>query len=420
MEQRLHQIQEIVQTAKQNTPIYQEKYKEIESSNFTWETFQSLPYLTREEYRNRAQINDLYCPTEESHYVFISGGSTGISKASFWNISDIEIATTTLANTMKQLHLDNKDRALNLFTPGMSGTHYCFNRAMEKIGNTIIPLGGDTEWEVLVRFVQDLNINVLIGNPSTLILTLEHILNKNPQYKAKTIFYAGENLSQTQYEFMQQHTEYLHTPIYSSTETGIIGTACPHCQPGIFHLTKTVHIELLDRNTEKITQEKQGEIVVTSLLSRSAPCLRYRLGDHVSFLEEMCPCGNSQPLFQLQGRTDDAITIGSTHWSYDEITLPLTKHLQEQKGKISSNYAIQLQQIEHRTQMTIQYQPMNATKQEIETLEEKIEIYMNKEHPIVSPLVKKGILFSVQVQRIDNFETLKNPQTGKIRFVRYI
>jgi adenine-specific DNA methylase len=122
----------------------------------------------------------------------------------------------------------------------------------------------------------------------------------------------------------------------------------------------------------------------------------------------------------LQGRTDDAITIGSTHWSYDEITLPLTKHLQEQKGKISSNYAIQLQQIEHRTQMTIQYQPMNATKQEIETLEEKIEIYMNKEHPIVSPLVKKGILFSVQVQRIDNFETLKNPQTGKIRFVRYI
>ena len=119
MEQRLHQIQEIVQTAKQNTPIYQEKYKEIDISNFTWETFQSLPYLTREEYRNRAQINDLYCPTEESHYVFISGGSTGISKASFWNISDIEIATTTLANTMKQLHLDNKDRALNLeFTRG--------------------------------------------------------------------------------------------------------------------------------------------------------------------------------------------------------------------------------------------------------------------------------------------------------------
>ncbi|MCP5049995.1 MAG: AMP-binding protein, partial [bacterium] len=209
-------------------------------------TFESLPYFTRDEYRKRKQLDDLYWPQGESHYVFISGGSTGIAKASFWNTGYIDNQIGTLAQTFEQLGILPTDRALNLFTPGMSGTHYGFNLALEKVGTTIIPLGGDTQLPVITRFVTDLEVNVLIGNPSMLILVLEHLVARHPGYPIKTIIYAGENLSKVQYNFMKKYTENIYSPIYSSTETGIIGTQCSFIPAGTFHLTDTVYVELID------------------------------------------------------------------------------------------------------------------------------------------------------------------------------
>jgi phenylacetate-CoA ligase len=411
------QLAGLVQRVTATTPFYRKKYRGIELEPFTMELFTRLPFFYREEYRQREELDDLYCPQQESHYVFISGGSTGISKASFWNTGYIDRQITTLARTFQQLGLTSQDRALNLFNPGMSGTHYGFNLAMEKIGTTIIPLGGDTPLPVIARFIEDMEVNVLIGNPATLILALEHLVAREPDFSLKMIIYAGENLSQVQGEFMKQHARHIYSPIYSSTETGIIGTQCPSIPAATFHLDDTVYVELLDPVTGALSAANRGEIVVTSLLERAAPCLRYRLGDQITFLDAPCVCGNPAPLFKLEGRLDDAITIGSTNWSYDEIVAPLLQHFGA-PPPISSNVCLHLEEKERKVLMILQYQARQETgAEQISGIETRIWEFMNREHAIVAPLVQKQLIYPVEVQRIASFETLRHPQTGKIRFV---
>ncbi|MFX0093513.1 MAG: hypothetical protein ACFFBD_17310, partial [Candidatus Hodarchaeota archaeon] len=255
--------------------------------------------------------NDLYWDQQESHYVFINEGTTGINNVSFWNIGYLDDQTTVMADVLKQLGISQQDRVLNLLMPGISGAHFIFNLALEKTGVTIIPLGGESELPVIAHFTNDLQPTVVIGNPTTLISVLEHLSN-NQKFSVETIIAVGANLSPTHYKFLQKHSEKVYFPIFFSLETGIIGTQCPSLPVGTFHLVSNVYVELIDPKSETLTNSNHGEILVTTLLNRASPCIRYRLGAHISFLEKTCNCDNSTPLFKLRGGVNDAVELGGT------------------------------------------------------------------------------------------------------------
>ena len=67
---------------------------------------------------------------------------------------------------------------------------------------------------------------------------------------------------------------------YGAAETGLIAFECPH---GSMHVhMEGCHVEVVD-----------GEAVVTNLLSRSFPIIRYRLADSIELAPDgfECPCG---------------------------------------------------------------------------------------------------------------------------------
>jgi|WetSurMetagenome_2_1015567.scaffolds.fasta_scaffold01570_11 phenylacetate-CoA ligase len=74
---------------------------------------------------------------------------------------------------------------------------------------------------------------------------------------------------------------------YGAAEAGVIAFECPH---GNMHL-----------NMEGIyAEEIEGEIIVTNLIARSFPVIRYKLGDYVVFEDEAfeCPCGMKHPVIK--------------------------------------------------------------------------------------------------------------------------
>lgn len=73
---------------------------------------------------------------------------------------------------------------------------------------------------------------------------------------------------------------------YGAAEAGLIAFECPE---GSMHI-----------NVEDVILEvdDDGEVVVTNLLSRSFPIIRYRLGDVVSLSDRTCPCGRSHPILE--------------------------------------------------------------------------------------------------------------------------
>lgn len=84
---------------------------------------------------------------------------------------------------------------------------------------------------------------------------------------------------------------------YGSAESGIIGFECPM---GSIHLA----------SENVIVEIENGEILVTNLLSKSFPIIRYRLGDSIELADKSfkCPCGRSHPvILEIQGRVGKKI-----------------------------------------------------------------------------------------------------------------
>ena len=73
-----------------------------------------------------------------------------------------------------------------------------------------------------------------------------------------------------------------------------------------------VHFELIDPvsgESVELTDGATGELVLTHLVNRSAPLLRFRTRDHVRVGLGRCACGRTAPRVRCIGRTDDMLIV---------------------------------------------------------------------------------------------------------------
>jgi phenylacetate-CoA ligase len=73
-----------------------------------------------------------------------------------------------------------------------------------------------------------------------------------------------------------------------------------------------IHFELIDPVTgaaKEIVDGAEGELVLTHLVNRSAPLLRFRTRDHVRVGVGLCACGRTAPRVRCIGRTDDMLIV---------------------------------------------------------------------------------------------------------------
>lgn len=94
---------------------------------------------------------------------------------------------------------------------------------------------------------------------------------------------------------------------YGAAETGIIGFECPH---------GNIHVNMQG----VIVEEENNEIIVTNLVSKSFPIIRYKLGDYIELITEVkCKCGLHTPVIKnIIGR------IGKTVYGLNGIYPSLT------------------------------------------------------------------------------------------------
>lgn len=62
-----------------------------------------------------------------------------------------------------------------------------------------------------------------------------------------------------------------------------------------------------------------GQIVVTSLVQRTVPLLRYALGDEIVVRKGTCPCGLPYPRVDVIGRVGDSFSILGSQFHYDSL-----------------------------------------------------------------------------------------------------
>ena len=95
------------------------------------------------------------------------------------------------------------------------------------------------------------------------------------------------------------------TDLYGCEEVGLIASECER-HHGMHIDMENNYVELLDHNGNDIGPGEDGAVVVTNLLNRAMPLVRYKMGDVASLAGRACPCGRTLPLLNgVSGRVAD-------------------------------------------------------------------------------------------------------------------
>lgn len=95
---------------------------------------------------------------------------------------------------------------------------------------------------------------------------------------------------------------------YGCTECPLLANECPE---GRMHLNPDCSIvELCDVEGRPVKAgEASDHILVTNLLNRAQPIIRYRVDDSLTMTGEACPCGRPTPVVLVNGRSADMIWL---------------------------------------------------------------------------------------------------------------
>jgi hypothetical protein len=232
-------------------------------------------------------------------YIFVQNGEQLVKNPVLWTPNLLTSQTRQLEIFFRQLHISPKDRVLNLLQPGIEGTYFVFNLALENIQSTIIPLG-KSEMEVALRFIIDLNVSVILGESKYLIELFQYIDKKGIAIQIERVFIIGSILSINQRKFLEKFSKKVYSSIIFDITNGIIATICPEKTNGYYHI---IPIKSFDENgisNNSNPQYYRNKSLDVDSIKKSLCQLTLKTG--LNFTQEhqsSCECGNRNPLIKV-------------------------------------------------------------------------------------------------------------------------
>jgi phenylacetate-CoA ligase len=98
--------------------------------------------------------------------------------------------------------------------------------------------------------------------------------------------------------------------LYAMTEAGILGSHCDR-HAGVHLFEDQAIVEVVDEQGRPVPPGQAGhKLLVTNLVARVQPLIRYEVSDMVAVAVEPCPCGRPFRLLRaIEGRNDDILHL---------------------------------------------------------------------------------------------------------------
>lgn len=314
---QLERLKEIVSTAYEKVPFYQERFKK---AGIRPEDIQSLGDLEKLPFTTKTDLRDAYpfgmfaVPEEDIVEVHTSSGTTGKPTVSGYTRKDLEIWGEVMARALNMALAEKSDRIQNcygygLFTGGL-GVHY----GAQQVGATVIPISaGNTQRQV--EILQDFKTSVITCTPSY-ALYLGEVLEKQgvdiKDLNLKSGVFGAEMWTEEMRDEIEKRLGLIALNIYGLTEIIGPGVAqeCPE-KRGLHIFEDHFYPEIIDPKTREVLGEgKKGELVLTTLTREGMPIIRFRTKDITALRYEKCGCGRTMVrMDRITGRTDDMLKI---------------------------------------------------------------------------------------------------------------
>jgi len=200
------------------------------------------------------------------------------------------------------------------FTPFL-GLAAAYDSCEHLIGSLVIPGGA---WSSLMRLtmIKKLGVTVLMGTP-TYILHLASVAEEhgiNPRaLGVRVICTAGEPGAMSAPNTGLRLGKAWGSKIYDFCGTQETNCIAWMCEEGAAHLNEDLlYFEVLDPETnEPVKPGQPGKLVITDLVQKTHPCIRFETGDIVNGIEtDTCGCGRTLSKFKgIKGRVGDIIKV---------------------------------------------------------------------------------------------------------------
>jgi phenylacetate-CoA ligase len=280
-----------------------------------------LPFTEKDELRASASADEpfgahLTAAREEIARIYSTSGTTGAPSYIPLAASDVEAWVRTSARSYGASGVKRGDRIVSTYNAGPFVAGAALD-AFERLGLCHIPVGTGAA-DRLIAAVERLKPNVVALTPSYALHLAEWARTRGvdlAESSVERLMVAGEPGGGE--PAMRARLEAAWGA--SVTEAMGIGDISPslwgecEAKAGMhFSGRGFVHFELIDPASGApiaLADGAEGELVLTHLVNRSAPLLRFRTRDHVRLGVGRCACGRTAPRVRCIGRTDDMLIV---------------------------------------------------------------------------------------------------------------
>lgn len=279
---------------------------------------QRIPFTTKDDLREGYPNGLLAVELAEVVRIHTSSGTTGTPTVIYHTKEDLNNWTELVCRSIVATGATREDVFQNtmsygLFTGGL-GLHY----GAERLGMTVIPAGsGNTRRQI--QLMKDFKTTVIHATPSYML----HIYSRLNEFgvplnelSLKKAYLGAEPYSENTRKKIE---DFFHIDVYNSyglSEMNGPGVSfeCIH-KCGMHTWEDSYLLEIIDPKTSRnLSEEHEGEIVLTNLRRRATPLLRYRTRDLAFIYKGKCRCKRThRRLSRITGRTDDMLIINGVN-----------------------------------------------------------------------------------------------------------
>lgn len=256
-----------------------------------------------------------------------SSGTTGVRKKRFISHEDDRSDHDFMAELFRVAGITEQDRVACLDTDPVY-LMVSFARALDLLGvdEAYVYSVGRDQGQTLDALVR-LDPTAIYAVPSMFErcwASLRRLYNAKGSGSLRRVVFLGERVPHQLRAQLESESGIEVFSYYGAAETSSLGIECP-AHAGIHLFT--------DRNVYELTPPERegsdGQLVVTSLVQKTAPLVRYALGDEIVVLPGDCLCGLSHPRVDVLGRAGDSFSILGSKFHYDSILRSVYRKLDE-------------------------------------------------------------------------------------------
>jgi phenylacetate-CoA ligase len=272
----------------------------------SFDDFSHLPLLTKDDIRNNleALISDGFDKSSLVHRR--TGGSTGVPLQLYWDKD---------GRACKEAVIRRHDRWAS-FLPGERGAALWGDirpptTLLRKLKSALLlrTIYLDTlqmDEQSMLEFVEQIRrtgTRLLFGHGHSIYYFVQFLREQHiTDLKFDGIISSAEMLPPEERQVVEEVFGGVVFDRYGCEEVGLIASEC-EVHDGLHTAAEVVYVEV-----PGVSEDENAEVIVTDLVNRATPLLRYAIGDLSTAKSGPCPCGRGLPrLGRIIGRTTDIL-----------------------------------------------------------------------------------------------------------------